>query len=109
MATKKDFSSINTGNVSKAIETATSRRGQQGAVTPEEAAARASDLRTQGRKGCKATRINMAFTPENHDYIKIMARISGKSMTEYANAVIAKYREEHPELYNEALKIIKKF
>lgn len=109
MATKKDFTKIQTGKVAANIETATSKRGQQGTVTPEEASARASELRTQGRKGCKATRINMAFTPENHEYIKIMARISGQTMTEYANFVIAKYREEHPEIYKEALKIISKF
>lgn len=28
---------------------------------------------TQGRKGCKAIRINMAFSPEIHEYIKVMA------------------------------------
>lgn len=106
MATKKDFSGINTGRVYNAIEQATSRKGQQGTASPQEQAERASELRTQGRKGCKAVRINMAFTPENHQFIKVLARISGQTMTEFTNLVIEKYREEHPELYEEAKAII---
>ena len=99
---KKDFGAINTGRVYNAIEKSTSRRGQQATVSPQEAAERASQLKTQGRKGCKAVRINMAFTPENHDYIKVMAKVTGKTMTELTNIVIEKYRTEHPELYNKA-------
>lgn len=67
-------------------------------ASPEEQAERASELRTQGRKGCKAVRINMAFTPENHEFIKVMARASGRTMTEFTNLVISAYRKEHPEL-----------
>ena len=106
MASKKDFTNMNTGRVSAAISQATSRKGQQGEATPQEVEERKAELRTQGRKGCKATRINMAFTPDNHEYLKIMARISGKTMTEFANLVIERYREEHPDLYEKAKDII---
>ncbi len=83
-----------------------SRKGQQQTVTPQEKAEREATGRTQGRKGCRATRINMAFWSENHAFIKTMARISGKTMTEYTNLVIAKYREEHPEVYERAKALI---
>lgn len=106
MASKKDFAGMNTGRVYGAIETATSKKGQQGSASPQEAAERASNLKTQGRKGCKATRINMAFTPENHQFIKTMARISGQTMTEFTNLVIERYRTEHPEIYEQAKAII---
>jgi len=106
MASKKDFAGVNTGRVYGAIEQATSNRGQQGTASPQEAAERAAELRTQGRKGCKATRINMAFTPENHEFIKVMARLTGKTMTEFANLVVERYRTEHPELYEQAKAII---
>lgn len=106
MATKKDFSGVNTGRVYGSIETATSSKGQQNSASPQEAAKRKSQLKTQGRKGCKAIRINMAFTPENHEYIKILAKISGKTMTEFTNFVIERYRTEHPELYDKAREII---
>lgn len=106
MATKKDFSSINTGRVFGAIEQATSNKGQQGTASPQEATERAAELRTQGRKGCKAVRINMAFTPDNHQFIKVMAKITGKTMTEFTNYVVEQYRTEHPELYAKAKEII---
>lgn len=102
MAAKKDFAGMNTGRVYETIEQATSQKGQQGTASPQEAAERAAELKTQGRKGCKATRINMAFTPENHEFIKVMARASGRSMTEFTNIVIAAYRREHPEIMAQA-------
>lgn len=67
-------------------------KGQQTTASPEEAAERMAELRTQGRKGCKAVRINMAFTPDNHGFIKKMARISGMTMTEFTNSIIERYR-----------------
>ena len=106
MAAKKDFAGINTGRVYNAIEQATSRKGQQGKASPQEAAERAANLQTQGRKGCKAIRINMAFTPDNHEFIKVMAKISGKTMTEFTNLVIERYRSEHPEIFDQAKAII---
>lgn len=102
----KDFTAINTGRVYSAIEKGTSRKGQQGKASQQEAADRASKLKTQGRKGCKAVRINMAFTPENHEYIKVMAKVTGKTMTEFANLAIERYRTEHPDLYEKAKAII---
>ena len=109
MASKKDFAGMNTGRVYGAIEQATSRKGQQGTASPQEAAERAAELKTQGRKGCKAIRINMAFTPDNHEFIKVMAKISGKTMTEFANLCIERYRAEHPEIYEQAKAIIDQF
>lgn len=106
MASKKDFAGMNTGRVYGAIEQATSRKGQQGTASPQEAAERAAQLKTQGRKGCMAIRINMAFTPENHEFIKVMATISGKTMTEFANLIVERYRNEHPEIYEQAKAII---
>ena len=103
--TKKDFGAINTGNIGRVYETieqATSKKGQQGTASPQEQSARKEALETQGRKGCKATRINMAFTPANHYFIKRLARANGISMTEYCNKVIAHYRKEHPELLEKA-------
>jgi hypothetical protein len=113
---KKDFAAIKTeragGDMAQAaaavfgkVEQATSRKGQQGTASPAEAAERAAELKTQGRKGCKAVRINMAFTPENHEFISIMARIMGKTKTEFANIVIERYRTEHPEIYEQAKEI----
>ncbi len=102
MAGKKDFAGMNTGRVYGAIEQATSNKGQQGTASPQEAEERMEALQTQGRKGVKAIRINMAFTPSNHEFIKVMAMASGKTMTEFTNLVIAAYRREHPEIMEKA-------
>lgn len=106
MASKKDFAGMNTGRVYNSIEQATSRKGQQGKASPQEVLERKENLKTQGRKGAKADRINMAFTPSNHEFIKVMAKATGKTMTEFTNIVIAAYRNEHPEFMEQAQNFI---
>ena len=71
-------------------------------ASEEEQAERAANLQTQGRKGCAAKRINMAFTPDNYKFVKVMASASGRTMTEFANLVIAAYQREHPEIMEQA-------
>lgn len=103
MANKKDFSQMNVGGrVFHSIETATSPKGQQGSASPQEAAERKAKMKTQGRKGAKMARINMAFTPENHEFIRIMAKATGMTITQFTNMVFQKYREEHQDLYEKA-------
>ncbi len=102
MAGKKDFAGMNTGRVYGAIEQATSRKGQQGTASPQEVQERREQMKTQGRKGCKAIRINMAFTPSNHEFIKVLARATGHTMTDFTNIIIEAYRKEHPELMEQA-------
>lgn len=99
---KQDFSGINTGKVYQSIELATSRNGRQGEASPQEQAERKAGMKTQGRRGCRAIRINMAFTPENHEFITVMAKASGRSMTEFINLVLEAYRREHPEILAKA-------
>lgn len=101
MAGKKDFTKVNS-----TIEKATGTRGQQSTASQEEIEERKALLRTQGRKGAKAMRINMAFTPDNYLFIKVMSKISGKSMTEFANYVVEQYRLEHPDVFEQAKAII---
>jgi len=129
MASKKDFSGINTGSrtapfvqddaakvfisqpqtgskVFSAIEQATSRKGQQGTASPQEAAERREKMQTQGRKGVHLTRINMGFSDSNHLFIKTMAKVTGTTMTEFTNAIISAYQREHPELMAQAQAVI---
>ena len=100
---KTDFSKLDTGTrVKTSLEQATGKRGQQSTVTPAEAKERRENLKTQGRKGVQAARINMAFTDSNYQFIKVMAKASGKTMTEFTNLVIAAYQREHPEIMAQA-------
>lgn len=48
---------------------------------------------TQGRKGQKLKRINMAFSDLNHDFIKKESRRQGMTATAFVNMIIDEYRE----------------
>lgn len=63
-------------------------------------------MQTQGRAGVKLERINMAFSPANYDFIKVMAAIRGQTMTAYVNAVLDGERKRNGEKYLAAKAII---
>mgnify|MGYP003186850877 CR=1 FL=1 len=111
MASKKDFTTANTGRVYSSIAEATAEPAQleeqtqeQGrkTYTAEQAQAMRDAGTTQGRKGCKAVRINMAFTPDIHEYIKVMARVRGESVTDFTNYVFRQSMEQNAEIYEKA-------
>lgn len=76
--------------------------GQQATASRVEQKKRKSAMRTQGRKGCKMTRLNLAMTPENHEFIKVLSKVTGTTMAKVVNGLIATYRKEHPELLSKA-------
>jgi len=84
------------------IDQATGGRGTQTEATPDEKQARQEEMRTQGRKGCKMARINMAFTPENHDFIKKASHYKMMNLTQFVNYIIETYRAEHAEAWERA-------
>lgn len=47
---------------------------------------------TQGRKGAKLRRINMAFSDQNYDFIQQEARRQGITMTMLLNRLVDAYR-----------------
>lgn len=106
MAKAKNFESIKTNNVFEAVEKSAGKKIQQTA-SEKEIEERKATGKTQGRKGCKATRINIAFTSPNHDYIKTVSKIKGMSLTEYTNYIIEQHRLEHDELYKKAKELLK--
>lgn len=111
MGNKKNFDELKNANqaaVLNAAVKATKRTGSQTPATEEEAEARKALMQTRGRKGVHLPRINMAFTPENHDYIKTMALITGQTMTEFLNDIITEYRVQYDENYGEIAKMREK-
>lgn len=48
---------------------------------------------TQGRKGYKMPRINMAFEPEVHEWVKKTSRQEGVSMTDFVNQILKKEKK----------------
>lgn len=106
---KKDFDKINTSSrVFSNLEQSTSGRGKQSTASQAEQEERKRAHRTQGRKGCKLDRFNMGFTPENREFIKIMAKLKGQTMTDFVNDVIEQYRNENNDVYEQARELIGK-
>lgn len=97
-----------TNRVSEAIEKSGQKKQQQSTATPEEIRARQSALKTQGRKGCKGPRINMQFTPENHQFVKTMSKVRGIPMSKFLDEIITEYRENHADQYEALIEIINK-
>lgn len=117
---KKDFSQINTGRVYNTIAEATAEPEQEAVeviqtqgtrkkykerktYTEQEAAELMQELKTSGRKGLKLPRINLAFAPDIYNYIQIMSRVRGESMTDFVNVALRQHMEEHHDLYEKAI------
>lgn len=49
---------------------------------------------TQGKKGQKLKRINMAFSDVNHEYVTKESRRRGISATAFVNMIIDEYRDK---------------
>lgn len=50
-------------------------------------------IRTQGRKGKKKPRINMAFEPHLYEFIRVEAERQDISLTQFVNEIIEFYRK----------------
>lgn len=115
MSNKKDFSQINTGRVYNQMAEAIEEPKTQEVQHPRKPydAEQVQKMReagtTRGRKGCKAIRINMAFPPDLHEYIRVMARLRGQSITEFTNDVFRHSMEANAELYAQAKEFQKSF
>lgn len=105
---KKDFTQVNTGRVYASIEetiadpAAEPQQAQETRYTQEELDAIRAAGKTQGRKGAKAIRFNMTFTPDVYQYITIMSRVKGQSVTQFTNEVFAQSMKDNAELYEKA-------
>lgn len=62
---------------------------------------------TQGKKGQKLPRINMAFSRDNLEYLQIISRVEGVSITEYVNRMVEVDKAAKQSIFEEAKKILK--
>lgn len=113
MANKKNFDEINTSNVfEEQIQAATAekapapipRQKRTEQPTQEIIDTAREQGKTQGRKGCKAHRFNMAFSPKAYQFLTCMARVRGETMTSFVNHLIEKCADDNAEIYQQALK-----
>ena len=62
---------------------------------------------TQGRKGQAHQRINMAFLPDNIEYLRRISRLEGVSQTDYVNTLIEKDMMSRGNIVNFTKSILK--
>lgn len=62
---------------------------------------------TQGKRGKRLPRINMAFSPENLEYLQLIARIEGLSITRYVNQLVEKDQEKRAQEVERAKTVLK--
>ena len=74
--------------------------------TEEEAEAFLDTFQSAGRKGLKLPRINMAFSPENYEYIRRMARARGETLTTCLNWMIKEHRDQNQDTYQKILEFL---
>ena len=115
----KDFSKVKTSPVYADIEAAVQETPEAPEVqevqekpkkrykdrkeySPEEALAFLDSFKSAGRKGIKLPRINLAFTPENYEYIQTMSRVRGESLTAFVNWMVKTHKDQNIEMYNKA-------
>lgn len=111
----KDFKGINAGKVKSTIaeatqeapaaqEESTTRKERKG-YTAQEIEDFANNMQTAGRKGMKLPRMNIAFAPDLHDYVKTMSRATGLTYSEFINHILKAHKEAHGDAYQQAVKI----
>ena len=114
---EKDFSGIDAGRMYNAIHEATAEPAQEAQevqetkrqykprreYTEQEKQQYMQQGKTTGRKGLKMPRINLAFAPDIYEYIQIMSRVTGQSMTDYVNTIVRQYMEDHQDIYKKAV------
>jgi hypothetical protein len=113
MAKNKKFDALDTSNIfNNAVQTAISEtepeqipRQKRDVPPSAEIVEQAREQsKTQGRKGCKAHRFNMAFSPKAYEFITCMARVRGETITSFVNGLIEKTIDDNEETYRQALK-----
>lgn len=87
-----------------------STESQYGAVigelnTPKETDYNAAS--TQGKKGMKKDRMNMGFSPENYEYMRVMAGMHKMTITKFVNRVIEEDRKRNADIYIKARDLMK--
>lgn len=110
---KKNFDELNVTNVfAETVQEAVSEPIPEPIPRQSRATMPTADIveqareqgRTQGRKGCKAHRFNMAFSPKAYEFITCMARVRGETITSFVNHLIEKCMDDNAEIYQQALK-----
>ena len=83
------------------------RKARKDDYTDEEIKAALYKMRTNGLKGVKLPRINLAFRPDIYEFTRTMAAAAGMNYTAFINMILEQYMNEHIDAYKQALEFRK--
>ena len=118
----KDFSNLNTARAMQQMQLAQGAQDAQEAQEVQEVqptqekqrkprkrhtAEEAQQILESGKNGrgyggVKMPRINMAFSPQNYDFIITLAHGRGQTYTDFVNDLVDLYREKYKDQYEAA-------
>lgn len=75
--------------------------------TDEELADLKEKYLTQGRKGAKLPRVNVAFAPDLWEYVRAMARTSGMTYSGFVEQIVKEHKDAHAEEYARIMELRK--
>lgn len=105
MASKKTFEGVDTSRVYSDIEQATAKGRKQKTASPEEIEQRHAEGRTRGKKGCHRISFTVALAPQNHEYLKVMSKMTGKTAGEFLDYLLQAHKEANKEVAEELLRV----
>lgn len=99
---KKNFEDVNTSAMFETMDEAMQAPARKERRQPgeHELMTAKEKLKTNGLKGGKLPRINMAFTPSNYDYISSMAKLCGMTLTQFVNEALERDRVRNQDTYD---------
>lgn len=110
MSNKKNFKTVNPAMQFINTQEAGSKQQEQEPQETQEAQDAPKPLlahTTQGKKGQRLPRINMAFSTANLDYLQVISRIEGVSITEYVNRLIEADMEARKDIIDQVRNLLK--
>ena len=82
-------------------------QGTQDTLSTPDTPPTQTEHQAQRKRSQKLPRINMAFQESNLEYLQIMSRIEGVSITKYVNGLIEQDRSLRAELYDKGKELFK--
>ena len=82
------------GAIRNKLDKATEEKLTRPTATQEDKEEREKTGRTQGKKGCRAKRINFAFWTDTYDYVNTMAKVEEFSIAKFVNVKLLELMEK---------------
>ena len=99
---KKDLAAAISTGADRFFTAAQEEKETRSTNEVQEALLVSDERKTQGRKGMKLRRMNISLTQNEYEHVRLMASITGQSMTNYLSTLIQKDAASKKDLMEKA-------